>query len=275
MRRMIEYAPRLVVATLCFACSSSSSQSEPTPKKQSCEQRMDRFAAQLAPVATEPGNLLAVPARVHLVESDKGSPVREPGVTIAVDRDGMTVDGELVERVEPDLRERLARQGEMMEALGEALSIYIAADASTPAPRVAEIAASAPEGVDVRFVLLGPARGGAAYEQELLAVPAVQQLHRDMDSVDPSRRAMQLAQSVEQAIGTCTPLIRVFGQIAALAPADKGAFLAREAPAALRQCKCNVGDLDLLEYAMLAVMGAFDRPLRWIPVADAAAVLGP
>lgn len=41
-------------------------------------------------------------------------------------------------------------------------------------------------------------------------------------------------------------------------------MLATQVPRTVARCGCKLNDLDVFEYTMLAMLGAFHQPLRWI-----------
>jgi len=186
---------------------------------------------------------------------------------------GVSMNGERLQNIESDLAERLAAEVETMRMMGRSGPLYIWADVATPAATVATIAAAAPDGLATRLALAGPEHTETQYEAALLANPNVAKLRRDTDAVDPSQKAVIVAERVQEAVGLCAPLIRVFGDIAGVEASKKAERMAIGAPAAIRECGCNVADLDMIEYTLLAILGAFDRPIRSIPAAEAASML--
>ena len=269
---------KLVLIVAVMSCSGRSSEPEAKPepeaKQLSCDARMDRFEAALAPVAKETGALLTIPPDIAPIESTKGEPVREYGPVVVVRRDGgVSMNGERLQSIETDLADRLAAEVETMRMMGRSGPLYIWADVATPAATVATIAAAAPDGLATRLALAGPEHTETQYEAALLANPNVAKLRRDTDAVDPSQKAVIVAERVQEAVGLCAPLIRVFGDIAGVEASKKAERMAIGAPAAIRECGCNVADLDMIEYTLLAILGAFDRPIRSIPAAEAASML--
>src|SRR5690606_4433208 len=103
--------------------------------------------------------------------------------------------------------------------------------------------------------------------------PEVARARDAIETGDPSARATAAARVIEEAVGTCAPLIKVFGDLALLEGSEKGPHLAEAAPRALRACDCQVGNLDALEYALIGVLGGFDRPILSVPLARAPGLL--
>lgn len=64
----------------------------------------------------------------------------------------------------------------------------------------------------------------------------------DLDGVptdDPSRIATYFAERLEAAVGTCAPLVKVFGDVATVeGPGGKDDFLRAEVPKAIEACGC-------------------------------------
>ncbi len=252
------------------------SAAEPPSEPLSCDERMDRFAARLAPAAKE-GNWLPIPAEIEPIESPRGEPVQWGGAVVVLTRDGaITLDGEPV--AEAELGEQLAawrRMREQMAATSRAMAaVYVWADRAADPAKVARIAAAAPAALPARLVVVGAQHVADDYEKALLGHATVAGFRDQLATADePSNRAVMVAEHISNAVGLCAPLIRVFGNTAGIEASSKGEYLAKGAPSALRECDCGVADLDLLEYALLAVMGAFERPVRTVPIAEAADLL--
>ncbi len=241
----------------------------------SCDQRMDRFAAHLGP-AVKQGSWRVIPPGIEPIESTRGEPLQAGGPEVVLARDGgVTLNGEPMDPSALD--ERLAAWLRMQEQIGadpRAMSaLYIWVDRAADPATVARLAAAAPAKLPPRLVVVGPKPTPGAYQKELLGHPTVAAFRDRIAGADPSQRAVAVAEALSNAIGICAPLVRVFGDIASIEGSKKGEYMAEHAPAALRECSCRVADLDLVEYALLGTLGAFEQPIRTLPIADAADLL--
>ncbi len=214
------------------------------------------------------------PAGISPIESAAGQAARGGGTEITVGAGGeVLVNGESLADLAPELRQWLEVHAKVSPKLAT-LPIYVWPDRAASAARVAEVAAAVPHGREVRLAFLGPAPAIAADAAALVKQPEIAALRDRVTRLDPGQRAAFLAGEIQKAVGTCAPLVEAFGSVATVAADQKGAYLARAAPAALKKCGCAVGDLDVIVYAMLQIFGEWDRPMRWVPVAQAASVMG-
>lgn len=283
---MSRFVSLLLAVISSFACSKDSSPGKSEPKtevtssttsessKLACDQRMDQLAGRLPLLAKESGIALAVPVGLTPIESSKGSPVESYGSTLVIESDGAFVfQGQQVANLD-DLKDRLTVELDRILASDRGRALYIWAQASTPAASVAHLVSAVPADFDARLALVGPERPLSDHDAELLNNPRIQRLRDEIDDLDPAQKAATFAKQIQAAVGACAPLIRVFGSVASTPGTSKAEYMAKAAPEALRDCQCQVADLDTIEYALLAVMGAYERPVRSIPAIDAASVLG-
>jgi hypothetical protein len=263
-----------VTAAAVVACAESPRTGEGAKQSRasSCVQRVERFANALAPVANS-GIAMTVPASIEPIVSTKGTFANQYGATVVVRRDGVYFNDYERLATTDDVRDRLAAEAEMLRSMERDAALYIWADRSAKLREVNTILAVAPKQMERRLLLAGPKPEITDYQRELLKNPAVLEFFANVSSDDPSRRAVYVAEQIEKSIGMCTPLIKAFGAVAGMDAASKGPFLAEAAPKALRDCNCGVADIDLIEYALLSIMGAFDRKVTWVPATEAAAFL--
>ena len=266
---VIRAAACLIGFMVAMSCTKSYE-----PGSMSCDERMKRFEAQLALATKTPSAGIEIPAAIAPVESTKGRPADRHGPVLVVEaRGAMTFNGETMTRIEPDLRDRLGVEAKLMRMTERSAPLYVWADRATPAALVAQIVAIVPKDFEPRFLLAGPLPARSAYGDELMRDTEVSEFRRDVPGLDPAEKAVLIARNFEKAIGTCAPLIKAFGEIAAMDASQKGSFLADASPRAVRECKCKVTNIDLLEYLMLTILGAYERTVTWIPAAQAASVL--
>jgi hypothetical protein len=255
---------------------TSSLESSPRPSgaspggELSCGERMDRLGARLIALNEQGATDSAVPPAITPIESSAGTPLQGAGTQLLVGADGdITLLGARLGGIE-ELRERLDLELAMMRHDGRIGPLHIWADRAVPLARVAAVAAAAPEGLEVRLAFAGPERPRSAYEDELLAVPRVARSLEELEgAADYSQKALLAAAMMEATIGLCAPLVKVYGDVAGVAAEKRNQFIAAQAPEAIRECGCEVADLERLEFLLLWNYGAFDRPARSVPPAEA------
>jgi hypothetical protein len=251
----------LIALVVAAGCSRGS--------KVECERRTEALATELGELAEGAGISAPVPDGVELVVSPAGRPVREVGFAVAIDADGSaTLSGRPVGD-SPDalggrLRQRLEVDQQM--AVDRPAQLLVLADRRLPVAKLAALMAAVPGEIGDRRLIVTAAEPRAEVPSRLATADSVKRLRADSAAGSASERAAILAERVERAVGGCAPLVRVFGDAAGEGASDKLAFIAREAPKAIRRCDCKVGDLALLEYALLSVAGAYDVPQRWLPL---------
>jgi hypothetical protein len=249
----------IIAGCLLAACGSK----EGRRGGPSCEERAARLERRLAVLAAEPAALIVVPDGLAPIESPRGEPIRAAGLVVTIRRDGaLELSGEPVEG--PDvLRDRLALAVEPARWDG-ADATYVLADRAAPASAVAAVLAAGPPGLTARLVVRGPAPPAEPHDETLRELSSVVTFDATMEGTDPSERAVELARAMETIVARCPPIIEVFGAVAGVE--DKGAMIARGTPPAMRACKCRLTDPDLFEYILLRLFGAFDAPMRSLPL---------
>lgn len=249
----------VVAACLLAACGSKETRRDGP----SCDERAQRMADRLGPLAEEPAAMLPVPDGVTPIESARGAAIDRGAPLVVVRRDGgLELDGAPVGGPD-ELRDRLA---EARRRWPELARLDVLPDRDAPAAAIAAVLAARPPELEPRLVVRGPARPVAPYDDALRRAPSVVQFDAAMDRTDPSERAVELARTMETIVARCPPLIELFGAVAGVE--DKGRTIARGTAPALRECGCRLTDPDLFEYIMLELLGAFDAPMRWLPLAE-------
>jgi hypothetical protein len=227
-----------------------------------CDERMQTLSQRLTILARDGMQLPADPAAL-LTPADS-RPIDRGGTVILFDDGGaarlagtMSGDGTLAEQLERE-RQIYPERADW--------PVYLAPHPDTPAAAVAEAAARVAAGKrEARLLVAGPEREAVASDEPLLRVPAVARLRADLEGADPTKKAVVVAEALSAAIPPCTPIIRLYGQLASEPAENKAAVVAGAADAA-RECDCHMADIDLFEYAMLIALGAFDRPAHWMPL---------
>ena len=248
-----------LAACLLAACGSK----EPRREGPSCEERAARMERRLGPLAGEPGQMITIPDGLAPIESSRGEPIRRQGPVVIVRRDGaLELAGEPLGDPE-ELRVRLVVD---LDAAGRYRPdhIYVLADRDAPASAVAAVLAARPPELTARLAVRGPARPVEPYDEALRKTPSVIDFDTRMDQTNPSEKAVELARTMETIVAKCPPLIELYTAVAGAE--DKGRTVANGTPPAMRACKCRLTDPDLFEYALLRLFGAFDTPMRSLPL---------
>jgi hypothetical protein len=293
--RLVPTARRVALcAALALTCCGRSGSAHPSkdaaaspkpppldadPASPACRARVDRLAAALAPNADH-GTMIAVPAGLTPPVTTAGRPVDQPGPVVQLDRrarstyDGkpVTPSAALTRTLDASLRQA-ARDRERMPPRERArlparTPLYLLADGRARVGAVEAIAARVPAGFDLRLVVLGPMPHPVGYDAAWRARPDVKAFFDGMAKhpAGAGDRAVFIAKQMQIATGYCTPLIRVFGQVASQSGESKGQFFAREAPRALAACDCKGVHLDLLEATLLGLFEAWSPAQRWLPL---------
>jgi hypothetical protein len=247
--------PVVVVA----ACSSGS--------RADCERRTEQLgAAMQAATVDGSGAMLFVPSSIEPVHSESGLPLATMGPVVHVGAAGqLTFNGDAV--TSDELAERLRADRAMAADFARPATnvVYVLPDRRAPVADLAAAVVALPDGLEARRVVRAPAPRNEV-PRRLAEAAGVKKLQAEIASGDASARATAMAKHIQDAVGTCTPLVKLFGDLATGSAASKGRMLADGAPSALRACGCKVADLDVLEFALLSVSGAFDTPNTWLPI---------
>lgn len=252
----------VVIVALLAACGSKEARREGP----SCDERAARMERRLGPLAAEPATGWA-PDGVTLIESSRGAVIERHAPTLIVRRDGaLELDGDPIAGPE-HLRERIDMVRELRRDRDIDLDhVDLVADREAPAAAIAAVRAALPPGIEARLVVRGPARPTEPYDDALRRHPAVVQFDADNEGSDPGNRATHLARTMETIVAKCPPLIELYGAVAG--GEDKAQIIAGGTPPAMRACQCRLTDPDLFEYILLKLFGAYDAPMRWLPLGD-------
>ena len=113
-------------------------------------------------------------------------------------------------------------------------------------------------------LLVGGGVAQVGSDRELLDQPTVRQVAAKLPGIEPDATTY-VAQEIRGALGGCTAVLEVFVE-SGKSEGRAAEVLASRIPPALRACDCNVRDADVFEWGMLATFGAYEPPLRWVPV---------
>jgi len=223
-----------------------------------CTERIGALQSRFASIPDHPP-LATVSADVArtLPVTARGLNILEPGVQVEIGR-GVTMNGMEVSGADDDARaaEIAARWQQLKDdaqILGARtpLAIYVAAPVTESAERVVRLLAKVPD-VDLRL-LVRPADAPPAPPP--IPIPArLASVIGPGATVDPAERAMRIATAMTAAVGTCTPLQRVFGAIAGVSVEQKAALLKVGVVEALQECNCQGVDMDALTALLVAAM---------------------
>lgn len=229
----------------------------------SCDQRADEMGRLMRAKADQPPMIMSSgPGMPVLPETRAGEVVRVPGYVLTMDaRGGLELEGDRITRPE-EIKERIERPRYRGV---ERNVMYLWADREARVAAVVDAIAALPPGLERRLVVLDPTPPPQPAVR-LLQSAGVRKLQADLRPgvVNPSERATVLAKALQGAVAPCAPMVRAFGDV--VGEEDKGGFLAREVPAALRACNCAMVDVDVVEYGVLAMFGVYDRWPRALPL---------
>jgi len=261
---------RIGIVLLAVAIAGCGKEAAAPSAPAQCDARMAALEKRLVPLAAEPVPMVLASAELEPIETKAGRAIEGLGPVLEVRRDGtLAMLGQPLESVE-ELEARMQVERE----LGRSTSpLYLMIDRRTSRAAVEQLVASLPDGTEARAIVVGPERAKTAHDRELETKPSVRELMTSMHEGDPAQRATTLAAAMSKAIVPCAPLVKVFGDVAAVDAQRKGERIATGAPRAIRECNCQMHDLDQVEYALLGIFNAFGRPHRWLPLADALALL--
>lgn len=267
----------LVGSLMLFACKGKleepaseekrTREQQESPQHPSCEKRATRLSDRLAALEATGKLMVGFSSAVKLIASSYGKSIDIGGTWVAI-----TAAGEisLSGKNNTDLEREIHSMKVDAEMRGDGSAIgpvYLAADTAASARLLLEVAAKfRAQNIETRLMTAGPEVVDRGYDSELRAVPSVQSYLAGSPSAEQvSDRAGYLATQLELAIGVnCSPLVKVFSDIAGAPATQKSALLATEMPKGLQTCQCNLPDLDLFEFVMLEIFGAWERRHRWI-----------
>ncbi len=153
--------------------------------------------------------------------------------------------------------------------------IYLAAAGTTPVAALAKAAAEA-RGAglrgELRLLVSVAVPAPTPGDSRLFATPSVAALRKQLENARASGKAeaIVVADALRTAIAPCTPIVQLFGEMAAAEASEKAVMLVK-VPAAAQSCDCQMADVDVLEFSMLALLGAFDVRIGWLPAPPLAA----
>ena len=204
--------------------------------------------------------------------SRRGRPAREAGQLLVVDAGGAAQVGHRdlgLDRaaLAAALVATFAFEREVRPGL--APRVYLWVDPRLPITTLGEVIDIASRSAEVR-ILVQPQAPSSTPPARLLAASGVKQLLARLTTEHPAQRLAVLAEVIGEVAEPCAPLVAVLRATAREYSEDKQGYLASRAPSALEACGCAVTDLDVLEYALLAGLGAYVPPLRWLPPPTAA-----
>lgn len=240
----------------------------------SCKDRMAHLEQRLtALVKTAPGSMPALPPTARPAVAPHARAIDTPGLVLAVARDGqIVVPGSVLSAAEgPDLidsREKRALEDAAMDRGPKPpWPLYIWADRDASVASVAALVKGVSKQWSVRLLVAGdPA--GPPIDATLLSRPAVKRLADTRPRSEPDATRTVIEQ-LRAAVFPCADIIVAFARAAA----DGGVMTEAQAtavavPRAAITCDCKMADIDVFEYAMLALHGVFHDPLKWIDMPE-------
>ena len=252
----------LGLAALCAGCASSDSNDKqkqkqtqepaeeaPAPDAAMCADRTDALAEHLLPAARTSRIWVLDKRDLTPVESDAGRTVDRSGAAISVTNNAEVLfNGEMIgtganeKMVVSELRARLAVELEQTErsidsASVDAMPLYFSVAGKTPVALLQSLLATVPVKMQPRLLVVGPKKKPPAKRLSSADAPSVMTFRAELDKRSrsgPAERAVYIAETMERAIGLCTPLIKLFGDLASTNARDKGLHLAKAAPVAIQ-----------------------------------------
>ncbi len=237
-----------------------------------CEARAKRFSDRLDALAHEkPGSLPIVLPAVTLPAATDAKIVDEPGVVMIVTADGKVVIGDRTTTVAKaaTVLEELAQRGREAVAMRHGPSppwpLYLWADRSAKVGPLAKLLANEFAWKPRLLVEGEPAAGDPA----LLAKPSVKAVADAMPATAEEAKAFR-AQHLRDAMQTCPAIsIALARVVGSSGPVNELVVMAQTIPEAIAGCRCRLDDIDVVEYAMLSIFGAFHPTPKWIELPEA------
>ncbi len=261
----------LVFVALGVGCSGEGGGPRPAsppaptnvPAGTSCEARTEQLAEQLAAGASSLPKIQAHPP-ARLPDAPGGAVVEVTGVVVMIEGDGgLHLTGEGFADATA-LGRRVASMVARVRDGAATPIIYVSADRDAPAAALASVAEVIPGAVTERRLLVRSSARSTLAAAELIDVPSVVALRRQLDAArSAADAAVASADAMRRGFGDrCASLARAFATTWPAGALER----ARSVPAALRDCRCDVPDFALGAYALLAGSGALDPPPRWVPL---------
>jgi len=268
----------LLVAALLVACSADTDGparaidraaaprgAAETAANAACDARMDRLSATMHTLAADSPVFFFASTSLVPPRSKSGHAVERFGLNVDVEADGRVYFHDEPARDLAELTERLDSTLQMMNPELGVPPLYVRADARTSMAMLGRVVAAIPARITVRRLLVETPAAPLEPPASLLADTRVRALG-DGRHTRTAAAMLAYASLVQQSLSGphCLPIVRYFGDTRG--GTDQFERGARTIPAALRECHCQVPDLDLAEPALLALYGAYERKIRWLPL---------
>ncbi len=275
-RLSIWLAAALFVATACGKKSDkprdeeTTKTSEPAPPSGACASRIAEISARVAPYAAGIRTLSLASDDVELPSSKASRPIDARGPVVTVRKNALDLDGQRLGSIDALVDSLTARRSATDLAAGVESSadspLYYRVDAELPAVALGQVVRATPAGFQPRLLVERPV-GHESYDVPEGASPPLRQILEGLrENRSPSERAVFLASTMESAIGTCAPMVELFGVLAGYSVDKKQKALMTGFGPALQKCGCKGVDLDVIEVFLLAVSDAYREAEGWFPL---------
>jgi hypothetical protein len=198
-----------------------------------------------------------------------GTPATEPGITLDIQDGKAWLDGQGPLGAAA-LDRQLRRRTELFRALNPgsmAGPVYVRLARATRLGDAISFLRTAAARGSMRLVVVHPPK----HPDPHTAHPVPRWVQQRMAASaggeeDAIARATTIAACTQDAITTCAPVIRLYGQLAAMTMERRQTALSERLPQAIRDCDCGGVDVDALEALVHWAMDADGPDQRWLPL---------
>ena len=262
-----------------LACDGDKSQSAPTKpdigasalSPEDCAARADAMTKR----AAEAGEFRHVTdvLKPRMPSSTTAAPLTGFAPMLKFVDGSIKFNNESMANIDDDLRERMKQEAILLEMNRENLPdpnmvtpVHLSIAPNTPVVTLLKLVAVVPPSYPPRLLVYGEG-DTEVYQPPPSAPERVRAFWKSLEQGSSLDQAALTSKQLTQAIGLCAPLVKMFGDAASLAVADKSEHFLRVNPIALRECQCGMTmDIDMYEALLMVLVDGHMRRQRWLPL---------